>query len=176
MQYFVSARWSFALKFSSVIGSLLLAVAALLAARDVPLSGFAHWLGTAVVSLPGVIAATSLLFVVRGYDVDRSTLRVRRLLWSTIVPLHSLTRVWYQPNGIRCSRRVFGNGGLFAITGVYQNDVLGRFRVFATDPARAVVLTLGQRAVVVTPATPDAFIRHLTRLFPAVNADEGADR
>jgi hypothetical protein len=42
----------------------------------------------------------------------------------------------------------------------------GRFRVFAIDPGRTVVLVPGDGKVVVTPERPDAFLNVLRRLHP----------
>jgi hypothetical protein len=65
------------------------------------------------------------------------------------------------PEAMRRSLRLFGNGGMFGFTGWLRNRRLGVYRAFATDPARAVVLTLGQRKIVITPADPAAFVRAL---------------
>ncbi len=54
--------------------------------------------------------------------------------------------------------RLFGIGGLFASTELFQNDVLGRYRVFGTDPEWAVVLKLAKRTLVVTPDEGAALI------------------
>ncbi|HXZ86218.1 MAG TPA: PH domain-containing protein, partial [Myxococcota bacterium] len=56
------------------------------------------------------------------------------------------------------SMRLFGNGGLFSFTGLFQSRTLGRYRAFVTDPARAVVLRTARRVVIVSPAEPQAFV------------------
>jgi len=60
---------------------------------------------------------------------------------------------------LRGSIRLFGNGGFFSFTGVFQSRKLGRYRAFVTDPARCVILRFTGRVVVVSPADPEAFIR-----------------
>lgn len=50
---------------------------------------------------------------------------------------------------------------------LFYNRALGRYRLFATDPKRAVVMLLPARTVVVTPEDPDAFIRVVRDLFPS---------
>ncbi|MGD9599211.1 MAG: PH domain-containing protein [Steroidobacteraceae bacterium] len=62
------------------------------------------------------------------------------------------------PGEMRGSVRLFGNGGLFAITGWFWNRRLGRYRAFATDPDRAVLLEFARGKVLVTPHDPQAFI------------------
>jgi len=59
---------------------------------------------------------------------------------------------------MRGSLRLFGNGGLFAITGWFWNRKLGRYRAFATDPARAVVLRYATRRILLTPDDVQKFI------------------
>ena len=56
------------------------------------------------------------------------------------------------------SIRTFGNGGLFCFAGIFNNNRLGSYRAFATDPKRAVVLRFSDRTVVVTPDQPDDFV------------------
>lgn len=165
MQRFSAAPWPTSLKVSSTVGSLLLIAVAYLAMRAVPPSGFAHAFGSAVACVPPAIALLSVLFLVRGYDVDGIRLYVRRLLWSTAIPLNGLTRVWHEPEAVKCSARIVGNAGLFSFTGLYQTRALGRYRLFGTDPTRSVVLALPHRVVVITPAAPDAFVQHLSRVF-----------
>ncbi len=156
-RHFAAAPWPTSLKVSSALGGLLLVGAGYAAWRAVPPTGFAHTFGAVVACVPPAIALFSLLFTVLGYDLAPGRLYVRRLLWSTVIPLDSLESARCDPTAIRCALRVFGNGGLFSFTGVYRNAELGRFRLFATDPKSAVVLRCRGRVVVVTPAAPHAF-------------------
>lgn len=167
MRHFPAAPWPTALKLTSGTGTLLLLLAWYATAKGVPPSGVTHGLGSIVIWLPPVLLFVALLFVVRGYDVDARGLHVRRLLWSTRIPLTGLTRVWHDPHAISGSTRVFGNGGMFAFTGWYGSDTLGRFQMFATDPTRAVVLQLPERTIIVSPAAPRAFVHHLREAFQA---------
>jgi hypothetical protein len=112
----------------------------------------------------------AILFVVTGYEVDHSQLVVHRLLWPTRIDIRGLTRVWHDPAALKGSLRVFGNGGLFSFTGLFYNRALGRCRLFATDPKRAVVMVLPARTVVVTPADPEHFIRAVRGLIPSAQA------
>ncbi|HVC11541.1 MAG TPA: PH domain-containing protein [Burkholderiales bacterium] len=166
MQHFPAAPWPKALKVSSGIATVLLAGVEFGATKTIPPYGLAHLVGTLVAWLPPALLAGAGLFAVTGYDADASTLRVRRLLWSTVIPLEGLTRVWHDPQAIRHSIKVFGNGGMFAFTGLYRSKTLGRYRLFATDPASAVVLQLARRTLVITPSSPHAFVQYLGRALP----------
>ena len=123
-----------------------------------------HSLGAIVLVamvLPPLIIGGTLLYVVRGYDVEGSTLRVQRLLWVTELRVGALERAWHDEKAMSGSMRLFGNGGLFAITGWFRNKKLGRYRAFVTNPGQAVVLRGAAGTIVVSPAVPLAFLSHL---------------
>src|SRR5262249_58403306 len=117
--------------------------------KVVPTPGLAHSVAPAVALVPLTVLLVALLFVVAGYEIDGTALRVRRLLWSTTVELEGLTRAWEDLNVIRGSVRVFGNGGLYSFSGIFWSRRLGRYRFFATDFNRCVVLVTRTRTVAV---------------------------
>ncbi|MGH8276066.1 MAG: PH domain-containing protein, partial [Steroidobacteraceae bacterium] len=105
-----------------------------------------------MVGVPLVVLLSALPFMVRGYAVTERHIEVRRLGWSTVLPLAGLVAVTGEPEGLRGSLRLFGNGGLFGISGWFWNRRIGRFRAYATDPGRVVLLRYQDgRRVVVTP-------------------------
>jgi hypothetical protein len=173
--YFPAAPWSGLLKAVSAFTTLLLLAVTYAAWRAAPpgLTGLAYVIGIAVPCIPLAVVLVALLFVVVGYEVDATELRVRRLLWATTLRLNGVNHVWQDPEVIRGSLRVVGNGGLFSFSGVFWSKRLGRYRIFATDLKRCVVLVLTDRVLVVTPADPEAFIQHIRALFPTA---QGRDR
>jgi hypothetical protein len=97
--------------------------------------------------------------MVRGYVLTEKQIEVRRLGWSTVLPLAGLVAVTGEPEGLRGSVRLFGNGGLFGISGWCWNRRIGRFRAYATDPGRVVLLRYRDgNKVVVTPHDVQHFI------------------
>lgn len=110
----------------------------------------------------------SALFVVRGYELEPNVLLIRRLLWSTRIPLDDLTGAWADQTAMKGSLRLFGNGGLFVFAGLFTNRKLGRYRAFATEPRNAVVLRFAKRTVVVTPDRPLDFLQALPLFCPQV--------
>jgi hypothetical protein len=113
----------------------------------------------AMVGLPLLILLGALPFMVRGYVLTEQHISIRRLGWSTVLPLAGLVAVTGEPEGLRGSVRLFGNGGLFGISGWFWNRRLGRFRVYATDANRAVLLRYQNgKKVVVTPNDVQQFI------------------
>jgi Bacterial PH domain len=172
MPQFPAAAWTVSLKIMSAVGVVLLIVVDYAAAQSVPARGFAHVLGTAVVCIPPLILLFGALFVVRGYEIDRTHLRVRRLLWSTELRIAGVKNVWHDPGAMKGSSKTFGNGGLFAVTGFFRNRALGRYRAFVTDPWRAVVLVLTDKTVVISPAQPQKFVERVSGLYPGARGVE----
>lgn len=163
---FEAAPWSSALLLISMMTTALLLGVGYLAYRAIPhTGGFTEMVGFAVALAPPAVAALALLYVVRAYVVEGPTLYVKRLLWSTRVPLDGLRRVWHDPTACKGSLRVVGNGGLFSFTGLFYNKRLGRYRMYANDFDHAVVLELSGRNVVITPASPEEFVSHVRRRF-----------
>jgi len=119
----------------------------------------------AMVGTPLIVVCGALLFMVRGYVLTDSQIEVRRLGWSTMLPLAGLVAVTGEPEGLRGSVRLFGNGGLFAISGWFWNRRIGRFHAYATDPQRAVLLRYRDGArVVLTPHDVQHFLVQVRRL------------
>ena len=136
-------------------------------------AAFTESFGAALVYLPGLILAVAVLYMVRGYELRRDRLVVRRLLWNTEVALQGLERIGRDGQAMRRSIRVIGNGGLFSITGRFRSDALGSYRAFVTDPAQAVVMRAKSGVVVLSPADPDAFLAHARALFPTAVQEAG---
>ena len=175
MQSFDAAPWPVSLKVVSTVAAVVLVGVTAVLYRAVPRGTrvpFAEGFGTFVFVVPLAILLVALCFLVRGYELDGTGLYVERLLWRTRIDLGGLTRAWHDPSAMRRSLRLFGNGGLFSITGIFQNAALGRYRAFVTDPKRAVVLRYESRVVVVSPADPDALLGHLRLVSPGTVVGE----
>ena len=162
------APWSTLLKGLSVFSGGVIVLVTLLVGLTFPREMLGANLMTASLLLPIVVLIGCALYTVRGYELQGDRLEIRRLLWSTAIPLAGLERAWHDPHAMDRSLRVFGNGGAFSITGLFSNRALGRYRAWATDPKRAVVLVLPGRRFVVTPDRPEDFLRQLQLLHPNV--------
>jgi hypothetical protein len=129
----------------------------LLAVAVIPLQTF-DW-GRALIL---ALLAGAALFTVRGYTILSDAILIQRLFWSTRLRLDGLQSVRFDPKAVRWSLRTCGNGGLFSFTGWYWNKRLGAYRGFVTDPKRVVVLKFSKRTVVVSPDSPEDFVRELS--------------
>ena len=125
----------------------------------------------AMLGVPLVVLLGALPFMVRGYALTETHIEVRRLGWSAVLPLAGLVAVTGEPEGLRGSVRLLGNGGLFGISGWFWNRRIGRFRAYATDPGRAVLLRYRDgRKVMVTPHDVQHFIVRV-RTLAKMNGD-----
>ena len=115
------------------------------------------------VFLPVLLLIGSALFTIRGYEIAGRDLLVQRLFWTTRIELDGLQRAWASPTAMHRSWRLFGNGGLFSISGLFRNSELGNYRALATDSKHAVVLEFTARKWVVTPDDPDRFLEVLSQ-------------
>lgn len=161
--------------FAAPMGSVvrvvtLLVTVFLLALSSLAIFGMAQkepWVRALVAMTGPSILGVSALFAVRGYELRMGGLIVRRPLWETNVTLEGLAEVEVNPEAMRGSLRLFGNGGLFAFAGWFRNRRLGMYRAFVGDPARSVVLRFPKRTVVVAPDRPEEFaaaVKALARL------------
>ena len=149
------APWSRTLRgLSTFVSLLMLALICLRLAINAP--RFIRF--GVLVGLPLIVLAGSLPFMIRGYVITPAAIEVRRLGWSTRLPLAGLLEVVGDPGALAGSIRLFGNGGLYSFTGLFWNRKLGRYRAFMTDPQRAVLLKYRDRTIVVTPGDVQHFI------------------
>lgn len=146
------APWCKALWISSALATVIIGLVGWFAGRDAP--GAIGWL---VRGLPFLLLGGALPFVVRGYTITPHEVRVHRLLWHDRLPREGLISATADPRAMSGSLRLFGNGGLFAITGLYRNAALGRFRAFVNDPKLSVILRYANRTVVLAPEDPERF-------------------
>ena len=144
-----SAPWSRSLRLLTTFSVVILLTVAMAGGLLGPRQSWV--VRVAMVGAPLAVLLGALVFMVRGYVLTDSGIEVRRLGWSTALPFAGLVAVSGAPQGLRGSLRLFGNGGLFAIS--------GRFRAYATDPERAVLLRYRDgKQVVVTPHDVQHFI------------------
>lgn len=151
-----SAPWSTSLKVSTLlVGGFLLSMAfGAILFKD----SLAHVAAAILVVTPLLILALTWPFAVRGYVVEKGRLVVRRPFWNTKIELAGLASATVDPHAADRSLRLCGDGGLFCYCGLFRNKALGNYSLYATDFARAVVLKLPHRPVVVTPGDPNKFV------------------
>ncbi|MEM8953678.1 MAG: PH domain-containing protein [Verrucomicrobiota bacterium] len=150
-----SAHWSTSLRLISILTTIvLLVVAYFIYPTSPPWGRFA-----AAFSL--LVLVGSLLFTIRGYALDPNTktLHIKRLFWNTTVSLEHLESATPDPEAMRNSIRLLGNGGLYSFSGIFRNEQLGTFRSFVTNPKHCVVLKFAsEKPIVVSPTDRPDFL------------------
>ena len=131
---------------------------------------FAGRAGTFLFVFFPLILVAALPFMVRGYVVTSKELIIKRSGWSTRFSLAELRSVEINPEAMKGTIRLCGNGGLFSFTGLYRNKELGNFRAFVNDLNRMVVLHFEKRVLVISPDDPSAFLEALHHVNPLSSA------
>ena len=181
------APWGTSVKLLTALSLTILTFVLYMLAELSPVQG---GLGMLMTAFPIALVVGCAAFMVRGYELAGSRLLIRRLWWATPLDLSGLRAIEHNPNAmrwslrlwgnggffsisgffLRWSLRLWGNGGFFSISGFFRNRTLGRYRAFVMDPKRAVVLTFADRVVVVSPDQPERFVsivREMRGLHPA---------
>ena len=121
--------------------------------------------------IPLLIAFITLLFTVRGYTVSENTLRIKRLLWNTVVNIDTIRSVKINPGAMTGAIRTFGNGGFYSFSGQYKSGKLGFFRAYVTDFRNCVVVETSGSTIVVSPENPELFTEVLRNAIHGKNKD-----
>jgi hypothetical protein len=160
------APWSRSLKTGSAVAVVVLvavtAAGIFLMPTRVPIARLT------MIALPIMLLALAFVSMVSGYTLDSTTLTVKRPFWTTVISLSDLVSVAGDAEAFNGSVRLFGNGGFFSYTGFFWSRKLGRYRAFATDPARAVVLKFARRTIVITPDDTLHFIVRIRTHLAAI--------
>ncbi len=121
----------------------------------------------AMVVMPLGFMAFGPLFMIGGYTLEDARLRVHRLGWSSSIDLADLQNIHADPEAMKRSWRICGNGGLFCYAGYFRSGKLGNFRPFVTDPKCSVVLRTAQKIYIVSPEDPERFLVALADQYGA---------
>lgn len=146
------APWGKTLRWMSAFSVVLIVTICIVirVADKSPASWLALW-------LPPVLLGGTALFLIREYTIEPRELLIRRLLWTTRLPLAGLKSAVFHPKAMSGSIRLLGNGGMFSFTGWYRNRALGLYRAFVTDLNQTVILRFEKKTIVVSPENPERF-------------------
>ena len=96
-------------------------------------------------------------------NTRRFSLTIDRLLGSVEIPLATIQSAEILEAGrLAGSLRTLGSGGLFGYYGRFRNQVLGRYRMYATR-GDGYVLIRASQSFVLTPDSPGRFIEAIDR-------------
>ncbi|MBN1464287.1 hypothetical protein JXA02_00905 [candidate division KSB1 bacterium] len=149
------APWGRSLKLMTLFGSVILIGIPLFSLSAPPDEKTARLI---MLGIPLTILIGVLLFIIRSYELENGALKIRRLLWRTVIDLGALQDIEIKPNAMAGSIRTFGNGGFFSFSGLFKNKELGSYRAFVTDPRQCIVLRFPNRVIVVSPDRQNEFV------------------
>ena len=158
-----SASWGMPLK--AMTGFFVVIFAFLVGVDFSRLGPPMPWARELLLGIPVLVGIVSAFYMVRGYSLQGTTLGIQRLGWVKTFNLTNLVSAQADPDALRASVRVFGNGGLFSFCGWYRNKKLGMYRAYVTDARHAVVLRFSDKTVVVTPDESERFVNEVTSLL-----------
>ncbi|MDO9531697.1 MAG: PH domain-containing protein [Deltaproteobacteria bacterium] len=157
-----SAPMSTAIK---VITGLVLAMAALMLLAGVKVWGLL--LGGAILA---IVALFCYLRAPVAYELTGDELTVRLRLGRKVFPAVTgcSTLSARPPMGLR----LWGNGGLFAATGIFWNQAYGVYRVYVTSARYQdyVLVATRTRKILISPGNPAEFVRAWASSAPAAPA------
>ena len=157
-----SAPMSTAIK---VITGLVLAMTALMLLAAVKVWGLL-W-GSALIA---TVALFCYLYAPMAYELTGDELTVRLRLGQKVFPAVTgcSTLSARPPMGVR----LWGNGGLFAATGIFWNQAYGVFRVYVTSARYQdyVLVATRTRKILISPENPAEFVRAWASSAPAAPA------
>jgi hypothetical protein len=159
-----SAPMSPAIKF--VTGLVLVMIVALfVAARQV----CGMLLGSALLS---IVALFCYLYAPVAYELTGDQLTVRFRLGQKVFPAVTgcETLSARPPRGVR----LWGNGGLFAATGIFWNRAYGVFRAYLTSARYQdyVLVATRTQKILISPENPAEFVRDWASTAPATPAPD----
>jgi hypothetical protein len=141
-----------------VITALVVVILLMVAVTSLVTTGASLLRAAIVGTLLLLLLGGFYLWSVRGYRLEPDALLVLRPIGPYRLSLDGLQDAVCDPNVMSYSIRIFGNGGLFGFTGWYWNRKLKTHRMWVTDPKNAVLLTFGDKRIVVSPDDPAAFV------------------
>jgi hypothetical protein len=115
-----------------------------------------YWL-LIVAALLTVLVLWCYLRTPVAYQLSEENLVVKFRLGSRTFGPVSSYQVIREP--VSFATRLWGNGGLFAVTGIYRNKVYGVFRAYVTNLQHLVLIeTADDKKIVISPANSEAWI------------------
>ena len=110
-----------------------------------------------VVLLP-VFAITWALHP-QDYTVNEQGITIKRPYKSILIASNDIKGIEaLTPADLKYSMRLFGSGGFFGYFGLFANQKLGRYHIYAGNRVNPVLILTEKKKYVLTPTDPEGFI------------------
>lgn len=88
----------------------------------------------------------------------------RRLFGSLEVPLNEVIEIKQIPKSyVHTSIRIFGSGGPFGFLGLFKNQILGKYTMYATDLKKLILIRTEKRIYVFSCSRPQDFLEFVEK-------------
>ncbi|AEV31349.1 hypothetical protein Oweho_0328 [Owenweeksia hongkongensis DSM 17368] len=102
------------------------------------------------------VIAFCYLYSTKGYNIYNGNLIVERPIGKKILPLENLLGIYdYKKIENGFTIRTFGNGGIFGYFGYFNNDKIGRFKMYSTKGKDFYILDFGKEKIGISPDQPE---------------------
>lgn len=106
-----------------------------------------------------------LPFIITGYSIADNKLIIHRPFWKNTFDLFELNRIEINSSAMNNSLRLFGIGGAFSYSGIYSNNLVGKYKAYATSRKKSVVMYFNKEIIIVTPDSPDNFTNTINNIL-----------
>lgn len=107
-------------------------------------------------SLLFFVVAFCYFYSIKGYSIYKDKLIVDRPIGKKLIPLNDLRGIYdYKKVEKGFTIRTFGNGGLFGYFGYFNNDKIGRFKLYSTKGKDFHILDFGKEKIGISPDDPE---------------------
>lgn len=118
-----------------------------------------------VILILGAIIIIPPFYTIFGYSIEGENLVIHRPGWTKEFDLTRLQKAEVDNKAMKWSWRLLGNGGLFGYIGTFSNKRLGVYKLYATNRYKCVVLELENRKLVISPDSPNDFVKEVKELI-----------
>ncbi|HZV35634.1 MAG TPA: PH domain-containing protein [Verrucomicrobiae bacterium] len=105
------------------------------------------------------LAAGSLGFRIRSYEINSGNLIIHAGFGKKVVPLAGLKSVSLEENPFAGATKDAAMAGVWSYYGAFSSTKFGLFHAYATTTARGVMLTWPDKKVLVTPDNTSHFLQ-----------------
>ena len=141
-------HWSSYTIGSTIAGGLMLIGGILLM---IFLKQYSLWIRVPLGCILGITLLVSLYFLPISLVVGNENITIKCLVNRTVIPKSTIKRIYkIKTNNSFHSKREFGSSGAFGLVGIFSNDMLGKFTMYATELETRIVIETESKNYVIS--------------------------
>lgn len=170
---FSPTPWSKKLKFSSVVGSIIVFVLEIiiicLMSHDYTFTYFVSLLVCIEIVIYYIYSITS---IITGYTISKRTLTINYIIGKKRYNIKKLKNIYLYNYDLNKPSRIVGNFGLFRFFGIYIDKKIGKIKMYLNSFNKIIILELNNQSIAISPNSSQRFLGQISLLFPDVNCKE----